>query len=170
MQKEYKSVASINGPLVIVEGVEGIKFEEIVEIKMPSETGTRFGKVLEASEGRAVVQMFESTQGAVTEGAKARFTGETMKLGVSTDMLGRIFNGSGKPIDGRPEIIPEKRLEISGSAINPYSRNFPNDFIQTGISTIDCLNTLVRGQKLPIFSGLVFLIIVLLLKLLVRLK
>jgi len=153
MQKEYKSVTSIAGPLVIVEGVEGIKFEEIVEVKMPNETGSRFGKVLEAAEGRAVVQMFESTQGAVTEGAKARFTGETMKLGVSTDMLGRVFNGAAKPIDGRPEVIPEKRLEISGSAINPYSRDFPSDFIQTGISTIDCLNTLVRGQKLPVFSG-----------------
>ena len=109
--------------------------------------------MLEASEGKALVQMFENTQGAKTKGAKARFLGETMKIGVSTDMLGRVFNGSGKPIDGRPEIIPEKRLDIAGQAINPYSRDFPNDFFQTGISTIDCLNTLVRGQKLPIFSG-----------------
>jgi len=153
MQKEYKSVKSIAGPLLIVEGVEDIKYEELVEIKIPGEEGTRLGKVLEASEGKALVQMFESTQGAVTEGAKARFLGETMKLGVSSDMLGRVFDGSGRPIDGRPEIIPEKRLDISGAAINPYSRDYPNDFFQTGISTIDALNTLVRGQKLPIFSG-----------------
>lgn len=153
MQKEYKSITSIAGPLVVVEGVEGVKYEELVEVKIPGEPGTRLGKVLEAAEGRALVQMFEDTAGAVTEGAKARFLGETMKLGVSTDMLGRVFNGSGKPIDGQPEIIPEKRLDISGAAINPYSRDFPNDFIQTGISTIDCLNTLVRGQKLPVFSG-----------------
>ena len=153
MQKEYKTITSVSGPLVVVEGVEDIKYEELVEIQMPGEKNTRLGKVLEASEGRALVQMFESTQGAVTEGAKARFLGETMKLGVSEDMLGRVFNGSGKPIDNQPEIIPGKRLDISGSAINPYSRDYPNDFIQTGISTLDCLNTLVRGQKLPVFSG-----------------
>lgn len=153
MQKEYKSITSIAGPLLVVEGVEGIKYEELVEIQIPGEKKTRLGKVLEASEGKALVQMFENTQGAKTKGAKARFLGETMKIGVSTDMLGRVFNGSGKPIDGRPEIIPEKRLDIAGQAINPYSRDFPNDFFQTGISTIDCLNTLVRGQKLPIFSG-----------------
>ena len=153
MQKEYKSITSIAGPLLVVEGVEGIKYEELVEIQIPDEKGTRLGKVLEASEGRALVQMFEDTQGAKTEGAKARFLGETMKIGVSPDMLGRVFNGSGKPIDGRPEIIPEKRLDIAGQAIKPYSRDFPDDFFQTGISTIDALNTLVRGQKLPIFSG-----------------
>ncbi|MBU0706256.1 V-type ATP synthase subunit B [Patescibacteria group bacterium] len=153
MQKEYKSITSIAGPLLVVEGVEGVKYEELVEIQMPGEKETRLGKVLEASEGKALVQMFEDTRGSVTEGAKARFIGESMKLGVSTDMLGRVFNGSGKPIDGQPDIIPEKRLDISGAAINPYSRDFPNDFIQTGISTIDCLNTLVRGQKLPVFSG-----------------
>jgi V/A-type H+/Na+-transporting ATPase subunit B len=153
MQKEYKSVTSIAGPLVVVEGVEGIKYEELVQVQMPGETKPRLGKVLEAAEGRALVQMFEDTQGAVTDGAKARFLGETMKLGVSMDMLGRIFDGSGKPIDNRPEIIPEKRIEINGEALNPYSRDMPNDFIQTGVSTIDCLNTLVRGQKLPVFSG-----------------
>ncbi len=138
---------------MVVEGVEDIKFEELVEVKIPGEKGTRLGKVLESAEGRALVQLFDSPQGAITEGAKARFLGETMKLGVSEDMLGRVFNGAGKPIDGQPEIIPEKRLDISGTAINPYSRDYPNDFIQTGISTIDCLNTLVRGQKLPVFSG-----------------
>jgi len=153
MQKEYKTITSIAGPLMVVEGVEDIKFEELVEVKIPGEKGTRLGKVLESAEGRALVQLFDSPQGAITEGAKARFLGETMKLGVSEDMLGRVFNGAGKPIDGQPEIIPEKRLDISGTAINPYSRDYPNDFIQTGISTIDCLNTLVRGQKLPVFSG-----------------
>ncbi len=153
MQKEYKSVTSIAGPLMVVEGVEDIKYEELVEIKVPGEEGVRLGKVLEASEGKALVQLFDSPQGAKTEGSKARFLGETMKLGVSADMLGRVFDGSGKPIDGRPEIIPEKRLDIAGQAINPYSRDYPDDFFQTGISTIDALNTLVRGQKLPIFSG-----------------
>jgi V/A-type H+-transporting ATPase subunit B len=153
MQKEYKSVTSIAGPLMVVEGVENVKYEELVEIKVPGEEGVRLGKVLEASEGKALIQLFDSPQGAKTEGSKARFLGETMKLGVSVDMLGRVFDGSGKPIDGRPEIIPEKRLEISGQAINPYSRDYPNDFFQTGVSTIDALNTLVRGQKLPIFSG-----------------
>lgn len=153
MQKEYKTITSITGPLMVVEGVEGIKYEELVEIQIPGEEKVRLGKVLEASEGRALVQLFESPQGAMTEGAKARFLGKTMKLGVSPDMLGRIFNGAGKPIDDQPEIIPEKELDISGSAINPFSRDYPNDFIQTGISTLDCLNTLVRGQKLPVFSG-----------------
>ena len=153
MLKEYKTVTSIAGPLMVVEGVEDVKYEELVEVKIPGEKEARLGKVLEASEGRALVQMFESTQGTVTEGATARFLAETMKIGVSTDILGRVFNGAGKPIDDQPEIIPEKRLDISGTAINPYSRDYPNDFIQTGISTIDCLNTLVRGQKLPIFSG-----------------
>jgi len=153
MQKEYKTVTSISGPLVIVEGVENVKYEELVEVRMPGEDKVRLGKVLEASEGRALVQMFENTQGVSTEGTKAKFLGDTMKIGVSKDMLGRVFNGAGKPIDSGAEIIPEERIDIMGAPINPYSRDFPNDFIQTGVSTIDCLNTLVRGQKLPIFSG-----------------
>lgn len=153
MQKEYKTVTSIAGPLVIVEGVDNVKYEELVEVRAPHENKTRLGKVLEASEGKALVQMFENTQGVGTEGTKAKFLGDTMKIGVSQDMLGRVFNGAGKPIDGGAEIIPEERLDIMGAPINPYSRDFPNDFIQTGVSTIDCLNTLVRGQKLPIFSG-----------------
>jgi V/A-type H+-transporting ATPase subunit B len=111
------------------------------------------GKVLEVHNDKALVQMFESTQGVATQGTKAKFLGKALEIGVSEDMLGRVFSGSGKPIDNGPEIIPEKKLNISGAPINPYSRDFPNDFIQTGISTIDCLNTLVRGQKLPIFSG-----------------
>ena len=153
MQKEYKTITSIAGPLVIVEGVENVKYEELVEVRMPGENKVRLGKVLEASEGKALVQMFENTQGVRTEGTKAKFLGETMKIGVSEDMLGRVFNGAGNPLDNGAEIIPEKRVDIMGAPINPYSRDFPNDFIQTGVSTIDCLNTLVRGQKLPIFSG-----------------
>ena len=111
------------------------------------------GKVLEAADGRAVLQLFTGTAGAPVEGTKVRFLGETMKISVAPDMLGRIFNGSGQPIDGGAEVIPEKRIDINGMAINPASREFPNDFIQTGVSTIDAMNTLVRGQKLPIFSG-----------------
>lgn len=152
MQKEYKTLKSIAGPLILVEGVEGIKYEELVEMTIASGE-KRMGKVLEVHRDTALVQMFESTRGVATEGTKAKFLGKPLEIGVSQDMLGRIFSGSGKPIDDGPEIIPEKKLNINGSPINPYSRDFPNDFYQTGISTIDCLNTLVRGQKLPIFSG-----------------
>lgn len=152
MQKEYKTLTSISGPLILVEGVEGIKYEELVEMTTP-DGHNRMGKVLEVHNDTALVQMFESTQGITTEGTKAKFLGKPLEIGVSPDMLGRVFNGSGDPIDDGGKIIPEKKLSISGSPINPYSRDFPNDFIQTGISTIDALNTLVRGQKLPIFSG-----------------
>jgi len=152
MQKEYSSITSIAGPLLIVEDVEGIKYEELVEVTTASGE-MRLGKVLEAREGMALVQMFEDTRGISTEGTKAKFLGKTLQLGVSEDMLGRIFSGSGKPIDNGPEIIPDQKLDINGAPINPYSRDYPSDFIQTGVSTIDGLNTLVRGQKLPIFSG-----------------
>jgi V/A-type H+/Na+-transporting ATPase subunit B len=152
MQKEYKTVSSISGPLVMVEGVSDIKYEELVEITTTAGE-VRLGKVLEANKDMALVQMFESTRGIGTEGSKARFLGKTLKIGVAEDMLGRVFSGGGKPIDGGPEIIPEAQLDINGAPLNPYSRDYPNDFIQTGISTIDCLNTLVRGQKLPVFSG-----------------
>ena len=152
MQKEYQSLTSIAGPLIMVEGVEDIKYEELCEVKLPS-GDTRRGKVLEANEGMAMVQMFENPQGMGTEGAKARFLGKTLEIPVSEEMLGRVFDGKGKPIDGGAEIIPEKKVDINGAPLNPYSRDYPNDFIQTGISTIDCLNTLVRGQKLPVFSG-----------------
>jgi len=152
MQKEYKTIRSISGPLVMIEGVEGIKYEELVDITTASGE-IRSGKVLEAREGVALVQMFENTQGVGAHGSKARFLGKTLQIDVSEDMLGRIFDGRGRPIDGGAPIIPDKQLDINGSPLNPYSRNYPNDFIQTGISTIDCMNTLVRGQKLPIFSG-----------------
>jgi len=152
MQKEYKTVKSIAGPLVMVEGISGVKFEELVELTL-SNGETRLGKVLEISTDMAMVQMFESSQGLKTEGTKAKFLGKTFEIGVSEDMFGRVFSGSGKTIDDGEDIIPEKRIDINGAPLNPYSRDFPSDFIQTGISTIDCLNTLVRGQKLPIFSG-----------------
>lgn len=152
-QKEYKTVSAITGPLLVVEGVSGVKYEELVKVNVPGENQTRLGKVLDVSEDKAVVQMFDPTAGVQAEDTRVRFTGDTLKLGVSEDMLGRVFTGAGVINDGGPEIIPEKRIDINGNAINPYSREFPNDFIQTGISSIDVMNTLVRGQKLPIFSG-----------------
>jgi len=150
--REYTTVSEVSGPLMIVEGVEGAAYGEIVEIETPTGERRR-GQVLEVREDIAVVQVFEGTSDLNTETTKIRFTGETAKIGVSMDMLGRIFDGTGKPIDGGPEIIPEKELDINGFPINPSARAFPAEFIQTGISTIDGMNTLVRGQKLPIFSG-----------------
>jgi len=152
MQKTYENISAVAGPIVIVEGVEGVKYEELVEVQ--SENGTiKMGKVLEADGDRAMVQMFESTQGLGTKGLKAKFLGKVAQLGVSTEMLGRVFNGAGKPIDGGSEVLAEEHIAISGMAINPASRQSPADFIQTGVSTIDVMNTLVRGQKLPVFSG-----------------
>ena len=153
MQKEYKTVESISGPLLIVTGIEGVKYDELVEVEVPGESTPRMGKVLDISKDKAVVQMFSPTTGIQTHNTKVRFRGETFKLRVSKEMLGRVFSGGGEVLDGGPDIIPEKKLDIAGSPINPYSREFPNDFIQTGISSIDVMNTLVRGQKLPIFSG-----------------
>ncbi|MBU0707233.1 V-type ATP synthase subunit B, partial [Patescibacteria group bacterium] len=151
-QKEYKTIKEVAGPLLIVEGVEGVKYEELVDVELPDGSKRR-GRVLEISQDRAVVQMFEDTRGISMQDSKARFMGKVMELPVSGEMLGRIFNGAGNPKDNGGEIIAEKKLSVSGNPINPYSRDYPNDFIQTGISTIDGLNTLVRGQKLPIFSG-----------------
>ncbi|MBT3293264.1 V-type ATP synthase subunit B [Candidatus Peregrinibacteria bacterium] len=152
MSTAYKTVTDISGPILLVEQVENVSYDELCEVELISGE-KRLGKVLEAREGMAVVQLFESTQGITTEGTKVRFLGRTFELGVSEDMLGRVFSGSGKPIDDGPEIVAEKKLDINGTPINPFAREFPEDFIQTGISTIDVLNTLVRGQKLPIFSG-----------------
>jgi len=152
MLKQYKTIKEIAGPLLIVEGVKDVKYEEMVEVEL-SDGSKRRGRVLEITDKHAVVQMFEESRGLEVEGAKATFLGKTMEIGLSKDMLGRVFDGAGKPKDGLPEIIAEKKLDINGAPINPYSRDFPNDFIQTGISTIDGLNTCVRGQKLPIFSG-----------------
>ncbi|MFA4983394.1 MAG: V-type ATP synthase subunit B, partial [Candidatus Micrarchaeia archaeon] len=150
--KEYKTVTQISGPLVFVEGVSGVGYNEIVEITLPSGE-RRKGQVLDTQEGIAIVQVFGSTAGINVSDTRVKFLGETMQLGVSPEMLGRVFNGLGEPRDRGPAIIPEKRVDINGSPINPYSRAEPRDFIQTGVSTIDGMNTLVRGQKLPIFSG-----------------
>jgi V/A-type H+-transporting ATPase subunit B len=152
MIKEYKTVREIVGPLMLVEQVEGVKYEELVEITMGSGE-IRRGKVLEVSGDRAMVQLFEGSSGVSISDTAVRFMGKGIELPVSPDILGRVFDGQGRPIDNGPEILPEKRVDINGMPINPYARDFPDEFIQTGISTIDGLNTLVRGQKLPIFSG-----------------
>ncbi|MDO8873767.1 MAG: ATP synthase subunit B [Methanoregula sp.] len=149
--KEYRTINKIAGPLVFVEKTEPIAYGELVNIIL-SDGSTKRGQVLDTSDELVVVQIFESTAG-IGRDSGVRFTGETIKMPVGKDMLGRILSGGGKPIDGGPEIVPEKRLDITGAAINPYARSNPSDFIQTGISTIDGTNTLVRGQKLPIFSG-----------------
>ncbi len=151
MIKEYRTVEKIAGPLLYVEDVEGVKYQEIVKITMGDEI--RYGQVLEVSGSKALVQVFEGTRGLDIDRTTVRFLAKTLKIGVSEDMLGRIFDGLGRPRDGGPQIIPEELKDINGSPINPYSRDYPNEFIQTGISAIDGLNTLVRGQKLPIFSG-----------------
>jgi V/A-type H+-transporting ATPase subunit B len=149
---EYTTVSEVAGPLMIVEGIKDVAYNEVVRIK--TSTGeVRTGQVLEAFMDKAIVQVFEGTKGLDTKNTSARFIGETMKLGVAKDMLGRVFDGTGNPIDDAPPIIPIERREINGNPINPYSREYPREFIQTGFSTIDGLNTLVRGQKLPIFSG-----------------
>ncbi|MGA2919041.1 ATP synthase subunit B [Methanoregula sp.] len=149
--KEYRTISKIAGPLVFVEKTEPIAYGELVNIVLADGT-TKRGQVLDTSDELVVVQIFETTAG-IGRDSGVRFTGETIKMPVGRDMLGRILSGGGKPIDGGPEIVPEKRLDINGAAINPYARGMPADFIQTGISTIDGTNTLVRGQKLPIFSG-----------------
>lgn len=150
--KEYRTINKIAGPLVFVEKTEPVGYEELVNIVQSDGTVKR-GQVLDTSDDFVVVQVFESTAG-IGKDSGVRFTGETIKMPVGRDMLGRILSGAGKPKDGGPEIVPEKRLDIGGAAINPpYARQSPADFIQTGISTIDATNTLVRGQKLPIFSG-----------------
>jgi V/A-type H+-transporting ATPase subunit B len=152
MIKEYTSVTNVIGPLIIVEDIDNVAYNEIVQIKTASGE-ERLGQVLETQEGKAVVQVFEGTRGLDTRNTKVRFTAETMKLNVSSEMLGRVFNGLGQPIDAQPDLIPEKRIDVNGMPINPYRREYPAEFIQTGISSIDMMNTLVRGQKLPIFSG-----------------
>ena len=149
--KEYKTITKVAGPLIFVEKTEPIGYSDLVKIALPDGT-VKKGQVLDTSDDIVVVQVFEGTSG-IDKGSRVKFLGETIKLSVSDDMLGRILSGAGKPIDDGPDIIPEKRLDIVGAAINPQARSSPEDFIQTGISTIDATNTLVRGQKLPIFSG-----------------
>jgi len=152
MLKEYRTITEVAGPLLIVEGVEGATFEELVEITLPDGSQRR-GKVLEVNRDKAVVQLFEGTDGVDVYSSRVRFLGRGIEMGLSEDVLGRVFDGFGRPIDEGPEILPEKRLDINGAPINPFAREFPDEFIQTGVSAIDGLNTLVRGQKLPIFSA-----------------
>jgi len=150
--KEYTRVSEIRGPLIIVEGVSRVAYDEVVEVEL-SGGERRRGRVLEVTRNAAVVQVFEGTAGISTIGAKVRFLGRTLEMPVSEDMLGRIFDALGKPIDGGPDIVAEEKYDINGAPINPAVRAYPEDFIQTGVSAIDGMNTLVRGQKLPIFSG-----------------
>ncbi len=152
MLKEYKSIREIVGPLMLVDGVDGVTYNELVEIS-GKDGSVRRGKVLEVNRDKALVQLFEGAQGIQMSTSKARFLGRSLELAVSEDMLGRVFDGLGNPKDGGAPIIPEKKLDINGQPINPAARNYPNEFIQTGISAIDGLNTLVRGQKLPVFSA-----------------
>ncbi len=152
MLKEYKSIANISGPLLLVEGVEGVKYEELVEIKLDNGS-IRSGKVLEVDGDNALVQVFEGTSGIDSRNTRVSFLGRGIHMYVSPDILGKVFNGIGKPKTEKDKIIPEKSLDINGAPINPFARDYPNEFIQTGLSAIDGLNTLVRGQKLPIFSG-----------------
>ena len=152
MRKEYLTIRDIYGPLVIVEDIEGVKYEELVSIEL--KTGEkRTGKVLEVDGDRAMIQLFEGTTGVDIYNSRVRFLGRGIQIALSEDILGRVFDGMANPIDDGPQIIAEKRLDINGNPINPYARDYPEEFIQTGISSIDGLNTLVRGQKLPIFSG-----------------
>ncbi|MBA3063041.1 MAG: V-type ATP synthase subunit B [Atribacteria sp.] len=152
MIKEYLTISDVAGPLIVVEKTIDVKYQELVEIELSSGE-IRRGQVLEITEDKAVVQVFEGTTGIDVSNTKVRFLGKVIELPISLDILGRIFDGSGRPIDDGPQIIAEKKLDINGNPINPYARDYPNNFIQTGISSIDVLNTLVRGQKLPIFSG-----------------
>lgn len=152
MIKEYRTIESINGPLMVVRKVSDVTYDELAEIELPDGTSRRC-KVLEINGDNAVVQLFESSAGINLAETKVRFLGHPLELGVSSDMLGRVFNGMGQPIDDGPEILPEEYRDINGLPMNPAARDYPNEFIQTGISSIDGLNTLVRGQKLPIFSG-----------------
>ena len=152
MQKEYTTISEIVGALMLVNQVEGVKYDELVEI-VQDNGDIRQGKVLEVNGDRALVQLFEGSQGLRASTSKARFMGKSIELDVAPDMLGRVFDGMGKPKDGGPALIPEKHLNINGNPMNPAARDYPSEFIQTGVSAIDGLNTLVRGQKLPVFSG-----------------
>ena len=152
MRKEYRTIKEVAGPLMLVDQVEGVTYDELVEIEQ-ADGSIRRGKVLEIDGDKALLQLFEGSQGLRISDSKARFLGHSIELSVAPDMLGRVFDGMGNPMDGGAALIPEKHLNINGAPINPAARDYPNEFIQTGISAIDGLNTLVRGQKLPVFSG-----------------
>ena len=152
MPKEYRTIQEVAGPLMMVRNVENVTYDELGEIELANGEVRRC-KVLEVNGNNALVQLFEDSTGINLSNSKVRFLGRSMELGVSPDMLGRVFDGLGNPIDGGPDILPEERRDINGVAMNPAARNYPSEFIQTGISAIDGLTTLIRGQKLPIFSG-----------------
>ena len=152
MITEYKAIRDIVGPLMLVEAVEGVTYNELAHVKLP-DGRVRMGQVLEVDRNRALVQIFEGSEGIAADDVKVRFLGHGLTMGLSKDIIARAFNGVGEPIDDGPAIVPERTEDINGNPINPCSRDYPNEFIQTGISTIDGLNTLVRGQKLPLFSG-----------------
>jgi len=152
MMKEYRTIHEVSGPLMVVEQVSGVTYDELAEIELRDGTIRRC-KVLEVDGDRAIVQLFDSSAGINLRDSKIRFLGHPLQMGVSADMLGRVFNGMGQPIDGGPELLADRYMDINGQPMNPAARDYPNEFIQTGVSTIDGLNTLVRGQKLPIFSG-----------------
>ena len=152
MAKEYRTIQEVTGPLMLVQGVENVTYNELGEIELADGTVRRC-KVLEIDGDSALVQLFEASTGINLSNSKVRFLGHAMELGVSEDMLGRVFDGLGRTTDGGPEILPEKRMDINGLPMNPAARAYPSEFIQTGVSAIDGLNTLVRGQKLPIFSA-----------------
>ncbi len=152
MPKEYRTIQEVAGPLMLVQGVENVAFDELAEIELANGEKRRC-RVLEIDGGNALVQLFESSTGVNLASSKVRFLGRSMELGVSEDMLSRVFDGLGRPIDNGPDILPDARMDINGLPMNPAARNYPQEFIQTGVSAIDGLNTLVRGQKLPIFSA-----------------
>ncbi|MDI3547558.1 MAG: V/A-type H+/Na+-transporting ATPase subunit [Halanaerobiales bacterium] len=152
LNKEYRGLAEINGPLIVVEGIEGVGFDELVEVITPNNQ-RRKGRVLQISEDKAIVQVFEGTSGLSINQTRVKFLNHPMELSLSRDILGRVFNGVGEPIDGGDEIFSSRKYNINGNPINPYARKYPRNYIQTGISAIDGLMTLIRGQKLPIFSG-----------------
>lgn len=152
MLKEYKTVREVVGPLMLVDGVERATYDELVEIEL--QTGEiRHGRILEINQDKALIQLFEGSTGINLQETKTRFLGRPLEIGLSEDMLGRVFDGLGRPKDGGPSIIPDEKRDINGEALNPFARDYPSEFIQTGISAIDGLNTIVRGQKIPIFSG-----------------
>ena len=152
MAKEYRTIQEVAGPLMLVRGVTDVAYDELGEIEL-ADGSRRRCRVLEIDDGNALVQLFESSTGINLESSKVRFLGRSMEIGVSEDMLSRVFDGLGRPIDGGPEILPEERRDVAGLPMNPAARSYPEEFIQTGVSAIDGLNTVVRGQKLPIFSG-----------------
>ncbi|MBQ3793601.1 MAG: V-type ATP synthase subunit B, partial [Lachnospiraceae bacterium] len=152
MPKEYRTIQEVAGPLMLVKGVEDVAYDELGEIELANGERRRC-KVLEINGQDALVQLFEVSTGLNLESSKVRFLGRSMELGVSEDMLSRVFDGMGRPIDGGPEILPDERRDVNGLPMNPAARAYPEEFIQTGVSAIDGLNTLVRGQKLPIFSA-----------------